>query len=59
MADILEVWKRCNNCNGTGKVTIYASEWDNGQPEQEVDCSICDGQGEILWGEMREKELPG
>ena len=60
MADILEVWKKCTNCNGTGKVTVNDPDPPfNEGPEQEIDCSVCDGNGELLWGEMRERELPG
>ena len=55
MVDILNVYKKCTICNGTGIRVINDETFDPGPPE-EVPCTSCNGQGETLWGQMREEE---
>ena len=59
MADNYNIYKRCTICKGTGRVTNYGgSDTDPDPiPPEEVDCTHCDGAGEILWGQMREEEI--
>lgn len=54
MVDILNIYRYCPNCKGTGKLPVggYGSE----VPAGEVTCSFCGGDGERLWGQMREEE---
>lgn len=56
MASIFVVYKRCKNCGGTGKVIVDDQYYDDGPPA-EVDCSHCNGSGEILWGRMVKEGL--
>lgn len=55
MADNYNIYKFCQQCKGTGKITINDEAHDSGPPE-EVDCSKCNGTGQIFWGQMFEQE---
>ena len=53
MADNLNIYKFCGNCKGTGKIQVGQDQLDEA-PTGEVDCSFCNGTGELFWGQMRE-----
>ena len=55
MADNFNLYQKCSVCNVTGIVTINDEFYDPGPP-QEIDCSLCSGEGKIFWGEMLEQE---
>jgi len=58
MADTYNIYQRCPNCKGTGKVPSGGQSPEDPGPPGETDCSDCNGTGEVLWGQMREEE-PG
>ena len=55
MADILNVYKNCGNCKGTGVVVIDNLPRDAG-PSEEITCPECEGTKEEYWGRIREEE---
>lgn len=55
MVDNLNIYKQCQVCKGSGKVTIDNLSYDPGPP-QEIDCVLCKGEGKIFWGVMLEQE---
>ena len=57
MADDYNIYQRCTICGGDGRITNYGNPDDpSSRPTEEVDCTHCDGAGEILWGRMEENE---
>ena len=55
MADLLNVYMYCARCAWTGSIQDFD---EHGNPIS-ITCPRCGGDGELLWGIMREEEPPG
>ncbi len=58
MADLLNVYQKCPQCNGVGEVvtSILPTE-ENPETETEtIKCPMCNGTKEVYWGRMVEEE---
>jgi len=53
MADLLKIYKICPRCHGTKAVKATLPGEDE---TSDVDCTRCDGVGEMEWGRMEETE---
>lgn len=56
MVDILNVYKICPRCRGEGTVPIGDSGIHDEVSPGQITCPLCNGSGELLWGQMREEE---
>lgn len=58
MADLLNVYKICLQCKGVGEVTEGKIIGEDKEEVFEIiTCPMCNGNKELLWGQMREEEL--
>ncbi len=57
MADLLNIYKICPKCKGKGKIEEGVIR-DNGEVLESIKstCPVCNGDKELLWGQMREEE---
>jgi DnaJ-class molecular chaperone len=56
MADLLNVYIKCPQCNGTGEITqsIPSTPENPNSGTEVVVCPMCDGEKEVYWGRMEE-----
>lgn len=54
MSDNLNIYQKCTNCKGSGTITINNGIYEPGPP-QIVNCSWCNGTGELYWGRRAEE----
>jgi DnaJ-class molecular chaperone len=58
MPDLLEMYKACEVCAGTGKVFARDLSKEAGDKSQHVGCDSCKGTGRYLWGWYQEGGPP-
>ncbi len=59
MADLLKMYKICEQCNGTKVMLKRDSSKPEGDASQWVACDNCEGIGMELWGYYEEGGPPG